>query len=135
MKDETREWLTYAEDNLSSAEILLSHRLWNPSLQNCQQAVEKTLKAPWIEMDIPFRKTHRIGELADALRERGVDHGLSEEAVDMLDSIYLSSKYPAGNALPDFEPDEPVCQKCIEIARAARDAAGRHLAAGERGLD
>jgi len=93
MKDETREWLTYAEDNLSSAEILLSHRLWNPSLQNCQQAV------------------------------------------DMLDSIYISSKYPAGNALPDFAPDEPVCQKCIEIARAARDAAGRHLAVGERGLD
>lgn len=135
MKDETREWIAYADENLSAAEVLLSHRLLNPSLQNCQQAVEKTLKALWIEMGIPFRKTHRIGELTAALRERGVEHGLSEEAVDMLDSIYISSKHPAGSALPDFEPDESICRNCLEIARAARDAAGRHLAGGERGRD
>jgi hypothetical protein len=34
----------------------------------------------------------------------------------LIDSIYLSSKYPFGSVLPDFEPDEKICLKCIDIA-------------------
>lgn len=39
MNDETRLWLSYAEENLQSAELLLESRLWNPCLQNAQRAV------------------------------------------------------------------------------------------------
>ena len=127
MKDEATEWLAYADDNLASAEVLLDHRLWNPCLQNCQQAVEKTLKAVWIERSVPFRKTHHIAELARTLAENGTQTGLTEADCDLLDSIYLSSKYPAAGALPDYAPDEDVCRKCLEIARRVRLTAGKQL--------
>ena len=43
MKDETKKWLDYADDNLRSSKILLESSLYNTTLQNVQQAVEKTL--------------------------------------------------------------------------------------------
>jgi HEPN domain-containing protein len=42
MKDETKKWLEYADENLRSAGLLLGSDLFNPYLQNVQQAVEKT---------------------------------------------------------------------------------------------
>ena len=45
MKGETKVWLTYAEDNLKAARLLLKQSLYNPCLQNVQQCIEKGLKA------------------------------------------------------------------------------------------
>jgi len=45
MKSGTKIWLDYAEENLKSSKILLDNKLYNPSLQNTQQSVEKALKA------------------------------------------------------------------------------------------
>ena len=42
MKDETKKWLEYADENLRSARLLIDNELFNPCLQNVQQAVEKT---------------------------------------------------------------------------------------------
>jgi HEPN domain-containing protein len=44
MKDETKIWLDFAEENLSSATILLTNNLFSPCLQNCQHTIEKFLK-------------------------------------------------------------------------------------------
>ena len=42
-----------------------------------------------------------------------------------IDSIYLSSKYPIGSALPDFYPDTDICTNCLEIAyRVKMDVKG-----------
>jgi HEPN domain-containing protein len=38
MKNETRAWLDYADENLKSAEVLLRNGLFNACLQNIQQA-------------------------------------------------------------------------------------------------
>jgi len=38
------------------------------------------------------------------------------EKCELLDSIYLPSKYPLASILPDFEPDEQTCENCIAIA-------------------
>ena len=43
MKDETKQWLNYANENLESSKILLENFLFNPSLQNAQQSIEKNL--------------------------------------------------------------------------------------------
>ncbi len=49
MKDETREWLNYAEENLKAARLLLEQSLYNSCRQNMQQSIEKVLKALLLE--------------------------------------------------------------------------------------
>jgi len=88
MKGETRNWLEYAQENLKSAILLLDGDLFNPCLHNSQQAVEKMLKALFVESSLKFKKTHSINELAIALGENGLAVGLAEDECDLLDSIY-----------------------------------------------
>ena len=122
MKDETKKWLEYADENLRSAVVLLDSGLFNPCLQNAQQAVEKMLKAVLVEFSIKFKKTHSISELAGMLAKNRLDVKLSEEESELLDSIYLPSKYPLGSVLPDFEPDEQTCKRCIAIADRVKES-------------
>lgn len=109
MKDEARVWLGYAGENLASAQILLDHGLVNPCLQNAQQAVEKMLKALLMESGIKAKKTHSIRELLTILTQAGLKTPVTDDDADLLDSIYLPSKYPLGSVLPDFEPDRDIC--------------------------
>jgi HEPN domain-containing protein len=120
MKEETKKWLDYADENYRSAEVLLDSELYNPTLQNIQQAVEKMLKALCIEFSIKFKKTHSINELVAVLSRNNVETGVSPDECDLLDSIYLPSKYPLASVLPDFEPDAEVCNKCIITAENLR---------------
>jgi len=122
MKDETSKWLEYAGENLQSAYVLLNSGLFNPCLQNAQQAVEKMLKAVLVEFSIKFKKTHSINELVTMLAKNGLDVNLSEEESELLDSIYLPSKYPLTSVLPDFEPDEQICKRCVAIAGRVKES-------------
>jgi HEPN domain-containing protein len=45
-----------------------------------------------------------------------VDPGLTEEAADLLDAIYLPSQYPLGSVLPHFEPDAEMARRCVDVA-------------------
>lgn len=127
MKEETERWLSYADENLQSAKLLLESRLYNPTLQNVQQAVEKMLKAALVEFSIKFRKTHSINELVALLTEHDCRIELAEDEKDLLDSIYLPSKYPLAGLLPNFEPDAQICRKCIDIAQRTRDSVEKFL--------
>ena len=116
MKDETRTWLNYAEENLASAKVLQKSELFNPCLQNVQQSVEKALKALFVENAIKFKKTHNIAELKNTLLDAGIKIKISDDDCDFLDSIYLPSKYPLANVLPFYEPDLKICNQAVEIA-------------------
>jgi HEPN domain-containing protein len=116
MKDETQIWLTYSAENLQAAKVLLESKLFNPCLQNVQQSVEKALKSLFAEFSILLKRTHSINELRMILKSNNLTVELSDEECDFLDSIYLPSKYPIGNALPDFMPDDNICSKSIHIA-------------------
>jgi HEPN domain-containing protein len=130
MPGEGNRWLAYAHENLRAATVCLETNLFNPCLQNAQQAVEKALKALHLASDLPLKKTHNIGELrADLLRAK-VDPGLSEDAAEFLDTIYLPSKYPLGSALPDFEPDAEMARRCLAIANRVFAEATRLLSPG-----
>ena len=118
MKDETRQWLKYGEENLESAKILRKSHLYNPCLQNVQQCVEKFLKCAIIERSFKLKRTHSIVELRNILFENDFQVDLSDEECEFLDSIYLPSKYPLGSALPDFEPDDELCKSALEIAQS-----------------
>jgi len=122
MNDETRKWLEYAEENLASARVLLESQLYNPRLQNVQQAVEKMLKACLVESRAKIKKTHSIVELATLLAGMGTNVSLTEDEMDLLDSIYLPSKYPMGSMLSDYEPDQALSERCIAIAERVRQS-------------
>jgi HEPN domain-containing protein len=47
MSAEGRRWLAYAQENRRAAIVCLESSLFNPCLQNAQQAVEKALKAKY----------------------------------------------------------------------------------------
>ncbi|HUV63350.1 MAG TPA: HEPN domain-containing protein [Sedimentisphaerales bacterium] len=122
MKEQTKTWLKYADDNLRSAKVLLESDLYNPCLQNVQQAVEKMLKAVLAESGARMKKTHSINELVTILAEGGMKVNIEEHERDLIDSIYLPSKYPIGGILPDFEPDIQICRQCVAIAQRLRDS-------------
>jgi len=127
MKDQTKKWLEYAEENLRSAKVLLDNELFNPCLQNVQQAVEKMLKALLVESGIKIKKTHSINELVIILAEKEMKVDIQEDERDLIDSIYLPSKYPIGGILPDFEPDMETCRQCVAAAERVRDSVARLL--------
>lgn len=116
MQEETKSWLTYSEENLEAAKILLKSELYNPCLHNIQQSIEKALKSLFIERVIPFKKTHNIMELKTVLEKNDISIELTEDECDFLDSIYLPSKYPVGSALPFFYPDKEICKNSIVLA-------------------
>lgn len=127
MKDETGTWLKYANENLRSAKLLLESSLFNPCLQNVQQAIEKWLKALIVESSLKLKKTHSINELRNTLVAGGIGIDITEDECDFLDSIYLPSKYPLGGVLPEFEPDKEICTRCMAIAEQISASVERHL--------
>jgi HEPN domain-containing protein len=115
MQEETNSWLTYSEENLEAAKVLLESDLYNPCLQNVQQSIEKALKSLFIEKAIPFKKTHNIMELKNILEKNDIAIELTDDECDFLDSIYLPSKYPIGSALPFFYPNKDICINSITL--------------------
>ena len=126
MKEQTKTWLEYADENLRSAKVLLESGLFNPCLQNTQQAIEKMLKAVLAESGIKIKKTHSINELVTILAKNDLHVNIEEDERDLIDSIYLPSKYPVGGLLPDFEPDMQTCKQCVVIAERIRESI-KHL--------
>jgi len=119
MNDDARLWLKYARENREVAAMSLERQLFNPCLQNTQQAVEKSLKSVLIAGETAIVRTHSIRKLRDDVIRVGIDPGLSDDDCDLLDSIYLPSKYPVGSALPHFDPDISICRRCLALADTA----------------
>jgi len=129
MSAAARQWLAYARENRQVAALSRDSGLFNPSLQNAQQAVEKALKAMGLAGGMPLKKTHSIGELRRGLLDIGLDPGLTEDEADLRDTIYLPSKYPLGSVLPAFVPDAQTAEKCLAIVDRVLAAAASVIAA------
>jgi len=128
MKDETRMWLDYAAENLESAKILLNSSLFNSCLQNVRQSVEKLLKSLFVELSYKLVKTHSIAKLRQVLKENGIAIDISKDDCELLDTIYLPSKYPIGSIIPDYQPDAEICGQCIAIAEQVEQSVKKILA-------
>lgn len=88
MKPEASEWLEMAEMDLRAAQILLEDGLYPASVFHSHQAVEKILKALWVEGHLEGTppRTHDLVELAvevmlDLPAWEGFLGELSEQAV------------------------------------------------------
>ena len=63
-----------------------------------------------------LQKTHSILSLNEILKKNNIILNITDDDIDLIDSIYLTSKYPLGSVLANFEPDKNICLKCINIA-------------------
>jgi HEPN domain-containing protein len=133
MKDETRAWLSYADENLGVSALTLEHGHLNACLQNAQQAVEKYLKAVIIERNLPFLRTHSVRELTKILADQKITPPICEDEMDLMDAIYVPSKYPVYSALPQAIPDQALCHEALNIARRVRDFVHGILKSGKVG--
>jgi len=128
MSDEpAREWLRYAIENLRLGRMALEGEMLNPRLQNAQQATEKALKAVWVGTGRPVRKTHCIADLVEDLRSVSLDPGLSDPECDLIDAIYMPSKYPVFSALPTGMPTLQAATECLEVAERTCAWASRRI--------
>lgn len=55
MTADATEWVRFAGENLQVAKLCLQSGIYNPSIHNCQQSVEKSLKAICLCVDLPNR--------------------------------------------------------------------------------
>jgi HEPN domain-containing protein len=131
MNAEWHLWLDYAEENGKVAQLCFKSGLFNACLQNAQQAVEKTLKALCLAAGLSVKKTHNVRELLADLRRGGINFDFVEEDIDLLDAIYLPSKYPLGSALPDFNPDSNMAHRCLELMAKICDEARKYIRGSE----
>jgi HEPN domain-containing protein len=127
MKDETLTWLSYADENFDVAMLAFKHGHLNSSLQNVQQAVEKYLKAIIIEKNIELKRTHSIRELVILLSANGISVDINDDEQDLLDSIYIPSKYPVYSALPDAMPGPDICERALKMVEKVKVSINRIL--------
>lgn len=131
MKDETRIWVSYADENMEVSALALEYGHLNACLQNAQQAVEKYLKAVILECDLPFQRTHSVRELVRILVDQKITPGVSDDEIDLMDAIYIPSKYPVHSVLPQALPDQSICHEALNIVRRVRDFVHSTMKSGE----
>lgn len=93
MKDETREWVQLAEEDLSVAELALREDIYRGCIFHCQQSIEKLLKAIWVERateGYPPRE-HDLTVLAEKA-EVALDRA-RKNFFDALSKQYMPTRY------------------------------------------
>jgi len=104
MKQTTKDWLSFAEDDLLAAKALAKEdRLSNVVAFHCQQCLEKCFKALIEEQDKLSMKSH------DLLRLQLIANiPLSDSEkilLSMINEVYIDSRYPGDlGLLPQGKP-------------------------------
>jgi len=94
MKPATREWLDLAAVDLRAAGTLCPDPLLTAAVAfHSQQAVEKAFKAIIEEHTLPLPRSHDLERLLGIVRE-AVPLALDEDRLDVLNQVYVSSRYP-----------------------------------------
>jgi HEPN domain-containing protein len=128
MKEISREWLSKAKDDLDVIEEIKNKKhLTNMIAFHAQQAIEKSLKAIIDEFDLGFVKIHQIERLLEIVKEH-VEAKIDYKIVQMLDSLYIESRYPVNiGLLPNGKPTEEDAKIFFEFAISIYGAVKKKL--------
>ena len=116
MKNQTlvHDWLRRAKSNLARARLgrVSKDILYEDLCFDCQQAVEKGLKALLVRLSIIFPRTHSITRLVELVEENGIDVPQEVKESIVLTEYAVSTRYPG-----DYEPiDEAEFKEAFIIA-------------------
>jgi HEPN domain-containing protein len=114
IREEALRWFEEGENDISTANILLEHKKYNPSAFYSQQAAEKILKglllayneATWGHSVLSLLR--RLDEIMD------VDISEIEQCAKELDRHYIPSRYP--DAYPSGRPEDYYTEKIAKEA-------------------
>jgi HEPN domain-containing protein len=112
-------WIDKAEKDLLTAEheMTFTDRVAESICFHCQQAVEKFLKAYLIYLNIPFPKTHEIGELITRCETKDNQIKEFKEESDILTDYAVEVRYPDDW----YEPTSEETKQAIEIAKRIKE--------------
>lgn len=76
MKEDIKNWLDKAKEDLKTAKILLENRRFDDCALYCQQSIEKALKSLYLKIREEIPKIHDISNLAKRLKlpEKLIDY-------------------------------------------------------------
>jgi HEPN domain-containing protein len=112
------QWTERAEKDFSLAAHLVSEGcvFCEAIAFNCQQAVEKHLKALLTAHQIGFRKTHNLGDLLDLLQGADPELASALSGVTSLNPYGVEYRYPSD--FPDLMPADAL--EAFRLAEGAR---------------
>jgi HEPN domain-containing protein len=112
-------WLQYASDDLRSAKVLLTEKIYNISCFHSQQVVEKLFKAFIAAYDQSIPRTHNLIRLHKICEDLyGGKLEFDNEKLILLNDVYIDSRYPADfGALPSGQPSEKEASKVYLCAK------------------
>jgi HEPN domain-containing protein len=115
MKAITREWISKAENDFSSATLLLSQK--NPNFDLIcflsQQCVEKYLKGCLQEADIYFPRTHELTVLLDLMLATEASWESMRLKLKALTAYAVEFRYPGVSATESLA--QQAVQNCTEV--------------------
>jgi len=115
MKETTKDWLTFAEDDLIAAKTLSNDdRLTSLVSFHCQQCLEKCFKAVIEEQDKSFVKSHDLLRLQLFAEIQLSD--LETKLLSMINEVYIDGRYPGDlGLLPYGKPTIPQAHEFIQL--------------------
>ena len=122
MKKPVEDWVSFADSDLKTAEIVIrdGSPLANIIAFHCQQAIEKYFKAYLLEKNIPIIKTHDLIKLNNMIKEVK-DLNINENMLIMINEVYSETRYPGDMGLIlDGLANNKQDEKFIEYAKEIR---------------
>jgi len=90
-------WLSYAQNDMDSAEVMIQSGRWFYAVFICQQAIEKLVKGLYIlYVDDNVPRLHDINSIFDRFKDK-LPKSPSDDRVELFDTLsqfYLRSRYP-----------------------------------------
>jgi HEPN domain-containing protein len=121
MEEKYQYWLSYAQNDLDTAEVMLGSGRWFYTIFMCQQAIEKLVKGLYLlYIDDNTPRLHDINNILERFRDKLPVQPTDDmiELFDTLSRFYLRSRYPdySRETLLSMsgEQAEPVYQKSRE---------------------
>ncbi len=127
MKDEVKNWMGFAHEDLRMAELALKEKIYNQACFHSEQCVEKVLKAFIVFKGKIHPQTHKLADLLSSMSESIFDD--LRESIFLLDRFYIPTRYPNAlpGTLPEGLPSEKDAKEAIEISKLVFERAKKEM--------